>query len=40
MFIQLRRAPGYWIGEGARLLGLSGEVALADLRAVLADGVS
>ena len=32
-------SPGYWLGEGARLLGLSGEVAPQDLRAVLA-GVS
>lgn len=32
-------APGYWLGHGARLLGLSGEVAPEDLRAVLA-GVS
>ncbi len=32
-------SPGYWLGEGARLLGLSGEVAPDDLRAVLA-GVS
>ena len=32
-------APGYWLGQGAALLGLSGEVAPGDLRAVLA-GVS
>lgn len=29
-------APGYWAGAGAALLGLSGEVAPDDLRAVLA----
>ena len=32
-------SPGYWLGEGSRLLGLDGEVGPADLRAVLA-GVS
>ena len=32
-------SPGYWLGQGARLLGLSGEVVPADLRALLA-GVS
>ena len=32
-------SPGYWLGEGARRLGLDGEVAPDDLRAVLA-GVS
>ena len=32
-------SPGYWLGQGATRLGLSGEVAPADLRAVLA-GVS
>jgi conjugative relaxase-like TrwC/TraI family protein len=32
-------SPGYWLGEGSALLGLSGEVAASDLRAVLA-GVS
>jgi conjugative relaxase-like TrwC/TraI family protein len=29
-------SPGYWLGQGARLLGLSGEVAPQHLRAVLA----
>ena len=29
-------APGVWIGEGAAKLGLEGEVAADDLRAVLA----
>jgi conjugative relaxase-like TrwC/TraI family protein len=32
-------SPGYWLGEGSRLLGLSGEVVPCDLRAVLA-GIS
>lgn len=32
-------SPGYWVGEGARRLGLDGEVAADDLRFVLA-GVS
>jgi len=32
-------SPGYWVGKGAGLLGLSGEVAPQDLRAILA-GVS
>jgi conjugative relaxase-like TrwC/TraI family protein len=32
-------SPGYWVGEGARRLGLDGEVAADDLRLVL-SGVS
>ena len=32
-------SPGYWVGEGARRLGLDGEVAAEDLRLVL-SGVS
>jgi conjugative relaxase-like TrwC/TraI family protein len=32
-------SPGYWVGEGARRLGLDGEIAADDLRLVLA-GVS
>jgi conjugative relaxase-like TrwC/TraI family protein len=32
-------SPGYWIGEGARRLGLGGEVAPGDLRLILA-GIS
>lgn len=32
-------SPGYWVGEGARRLGLDGEVAADDLRLVLA-GIS
>ncbi len=32
-------SAGYWLGEGARLLGLSGEVAPEHLRTLLA-GVS
>jgi conjugative relaxase-like TrwC/TraI family protein len=32
-------SPGYWVGEGARRLGLDGEVAPDELRLVL-SGVS